>query len=57
MILNRAFIRFLLTPLKEYSDKLLNKIKLFADEIIDPNYKRRKTSIGIMNELTATVSG
>ncbi len=57
VILNRAFIRFLLTPLKEYSDKLLNKIKLFADEIIDPNYKRRKTSIGIMNELTATVSG
>ncbi len=57
VILNRAFIRFLLIPLKEYSDKLLNKIKLFANEITDPNHKRRKTSIGIMNELTATESG
>ncbi len=53
VILNRDFIRFLLIPLKKHLDQLLIKIELFADEITDPNYRRRKTSIGIMNELTA----
>jgi len=54
VVLGRDFIRFLLLPLKEYLDEILEKIKLFSDEITDPNYKNRKTSIGIMNEFTTT---
>jgi IS4 transposase len=51
VLLSREFILFLLKSSKKELDTLLEKIALFSDEIFDPNYKRRKTSIGIMCEL------
>lgn len=52
--LSQNFIKFLLISSKECLDELLRKIELFSDEIIDPNYKKRKTSIGIMHGLLGT---
>lgn len=48
--ISQNFISFLLVSSKKCLNKLLRKIQLFSDEIIDPNYKKRKTSIGIMYE-------
>lgn len=45
VVLSREFVLFLLNPLREYFDNLLHKIKLFADEIYDPNYRKRETSL------------
>jgi len=39
------FIRFLLNSAREYFDQLWDKIKLFANEMFDPNYKKRETSL------------
>ena len=50
-LLNREFIRFLLSSSKNELDALLEKIVLFSDEIFDPNYRHRKTSMGVMCEL------
>lgn len=52
--ISQSFVRFLLISSNESLNKLLKKIELFTDEIIDPNYKKRKTSIGIMHELLGT---
>ena len=52
--ISQNFISFILISSKKYLNKLLRKIQLFSDEIIDPNYKKRKTSIGIMHELLVT---
>lgn len=51
VILARDFILFLLNSSREHLDNLLNKIKLFANEIFDPNYKKRETSRTRVNRL------
>ena len=51
VVLARDFIMFLLNSSREYLDNLLNKIKLFANEIFDPNYKKRETSLTRINRL------
>lgn len=53
-LLNQEFIRFLLSSSKKELDALLEKIVLFSDEIFDPNYRHRKTSMGVMCELLGT---
>jgi hypothetical protein len=45
VLLAREFILFLLNPSQEYFDSLLHKIELFVDEIYDPNYRKRETSL------------
>jgi hypothetical protein len=45
VLLSREFILFLLNPSREHLDNLLHKIKLFVDEIYDPNYRKRETSL------------
>ena len=50
-LLSQYFIDFLLSASKESLDNLLKQIKLFSNEIFDPNYKRRKTSMGTMYDL------
>jgi len=45
------FINFLVTGSKENAKILLNKILLFADEIFDPNYRHRETSLARLNRL------
>lgn len=45
------FIDFLLNSAQENYLSLLNKIELFATEMIDPNYKKRETSLGRLNRL------
>lgn len=42
--LSSEFIKFLLNASKEHFYNLLEKIKLFSNEIFDPNYKHRETS-------------
>jgi len=39
------FSRFLLNSAREHFDQLWDKIKLFANEMFDPNYKKRETSL------------
>jgi putative transposase len=45
VVLSREFVMFLLHRAKEHLDHLLEKIKLFASELFDPNYKKRETSL------------
>ncbi len=42
---SRYFVLFLLNPSKNYLHHLIHKIKLFATDLFDPNYKRRETSL------------
>ena len=51
VILSDHFINFLLHPSQQNSNHLINKIYLFIDEIFDPNYRRRKTSLGRVHKL------
>ena len=50
-LLSHYFIDFLLSTSSKSLDNLLKQIKLFSNEIFDPNYKRRKTSMGTMYDL------
>ena len=49
--LSSEFIRFLLNASKEHFYNLLEKIKLFSNEIFDPNYKHRETSLTRIHNL------
>lgn len=49
--LSSEFIRFLLNSSKEYFYNLLDKIKLFSNEIFDPNYNHRETSLTRIHNL------
>lgn len=49
--LSSEFIRFLLNASKEHFYNLLQKIKLFSNEIFDPNYKHRETSLTRIHNL------
>jgi hypothetical protein len=51
VVLARDFIMFLLHSSREYFDNLVDKIKLFANEIFDPNYKKRETSLARIHRL------
>lgn len=44
-------IKFLLNSSREHFDNLVYKIKLFANEMFDPNYKKRETSLMRINRL------
>ena len=50
-LLSQYFVNFLLSTSKYSLDNLLEQIKLFSNEIFDPNYKRRKTSMGTLHDL------
>ena len=45
VVLARDFIMFLLNSSREHFNNLLNRIKLFANEIFDPNYKNSTLAI------------
>ena len=45
------FIKFLLNSSREYFSKLVQKIELFANEIFDPNYKHRDTTLARIHKL------
>ena len=51
VMLARDFILFLLNSAQKHFDNLLHKIKLFANEMFDPNYKKRETSLMRINRL------
>lgn len=51
VVLARDFIVFLLHSSQENYRNLVNKIKLFANEIYDPNYKKRETSLARIHRL------
>lgn len=51
VVLAGDFVKFLLHCSREHLDSLLDKIKLFANEIFDPNYKKRETSLMRVNRL------
>jgi len=51
VVLARDFILFLLHSSQENFENLVNKIKLFANEIFDPNYKKRETSLARIHRL------
>lgn len=43
--LSEDFSTFILSPSQKNLNNLIEKIKLFATELFDPNYKRRETSL------------
>jgi hypothetical protein len=49
--LSSEFIKFLLNASKQHFYNLLEKIKLFSNEIFDPNYKHRETSLTRIHNL------
>lgn len=51
VVLAQDFIAFLLHSSQENYRNLVNKIKLFANEIYDPNYKKRETSLARIHRL------
>jgi len=44
-ILSKNFLLFFINTSKEYLEILINKIFLFSNEIFDPNYKNRNSSL------------
>ncbi len=46
VILRQEFILFLLNTSTRYKTRLIEKIILFSNEIYDPNYRRRSSSLG-----------
>ena len=54
-LLANDFIQFLITGSKQYAHILLGKILLFADEIFDPNFRHRQTSLACLNTLLERV--
>ena len=50
VVLSRDFVRFLLNPSK-HIESLMRKIKLFVNELFDPNYKNRETSLMRVHKL------
>lgn len=44
VVLSRNFVQFLLNPSK-HIESLMRKMKLFVNELFDPNYKNRETSL------------
>ncbi len=51
--LSSEFIKFLLNSSREHFYNLLQKIKLFSNEIFDPNYKHRETTLTRIHNLLA----
>jgi len=51
VVLARDFIVFLLHSSRENFNNLVDKIKFFANEIFDPNYKKRETSLARIHRL------
>ena len=51
VLLADDFINFLVHGGKKYAQILANKIKLFTDEIFDPNYRHRESSLARVNRL------
>ena len=51
VVFARDFIMFLLHSSREYFDNLVDKIKLFGNEIFDPNYKKKETSLARIHRL------
>ena len=45
VILAKNFLLFFTNPSKKYLEILIRKIILFSNEIFDPNYQKRKTSL------------
>jgi hypothetical protein len=45
------FFNFLVNGSKKYAQILLNKILLFADEIFDPNFRHRDSSLAHVSKL------
>jgi putative transposase len=54
--LGEYFIQYLLEKCEENLRVLKRKIKIFSNELYDPNYKKRKTTIGILNEMSNLVA-
>ncbi|MFO1434809.1 MAG: IS4 family transposase [Candidatus Competibacteraceae bacterium] len=52
VVLAVDFIKFLLNSSREHFDNLLRKIKLFANEMFAPNYRKRETSLMRINRLS-----
>lgn len=52
VLLSHDFIQFLVYYSKRSMNNLINKIILFANEIIDPNYKSRKTILQHLHDST-----
>jgi len=50
------FVNFLITGSSDHAKILLDKILLFADEIFDPNYRHRETSLARINRLLEELS-
>ncbi len=51
VVLAQDFVRFLLSSSREHFFHLLEKIKIFSDDLFDPNYKHRETSIMRLNRI------
>jgi hypothetical protein len=49
--IHTEFISFLLNDCHQYLRTLIDKIKLFANEIFDPNYHHRKTTLAEIHRL------
>jgi len=49
--LYRHFIQFLLNQSDQFLLKLMDQIKLFSNEIFDPNYRHRKTTLAQIHSL------
>ena len=50
------FINFLVNGSLNYANILLDKILLFSDEIFDPNFRHRETSLARINRLMEGLS-
>jgi hypothetical protein len=55
-LLASEFVNFLISGSNKHAKILLDKILLFADEIFDPNFRHRETSLARVNRLLEELS-
>jgi hypothetical protein len=51
VLIANDFLNFLVSGSKKYAYILREKIMLFADDIFDPNYRHRDSSLACVNRL------
>jgi len=51
VVLAVHFINYLIKSSKKYFVELKSKIELFSNELYDPNYRKRNTSLNIFNDI------
>lgn len=54
--LTRDLISFIISPLKKYRDSLKKRFKILINELYDPNYRKRDSTMALLVKTAGMVS-